>query len=203
MAKDLPASAQKTKEGEFDSQCEHWLREMAAGNEQALNSLYDATLAKVYAVAKRIIGEPSAAEDIVTDVYWQAWTNASQYEPERGRPVTWLLTICRSRAIDEYRRQAAARRSIDAARAAEELPLAEEPDDMLQATDDEHAVHALLKKMEPGQRQLIALAFFKDFSHQQIADCTGLPLGTVKTTVRRALLKLRDALSETEVQFQS
>lgn len=203
MVKTSLSGDQSASDEEFDSQCVHWLQEMSAGNEQALNSLYDATLGKVYAVAKRIIGEPSIAEDIVTDVYWQAWTNASKYEPRRGRPVTWLLTICRSRAIDEYRRQAAAQRVVDAAATAEESQPVDEPSDILQAADDGHVVHALLKEMEPGQRQLIALAFFRDFSHQQIADCTGLPLGTVKTNVRRALLKLRDALSETEGQFQT
>ena len=178
---------------EFDARCASWLQGMSEGNEQALNSLYTETLGRVYAVAKRIVGEESIAEDVVTDVYWQAWTNAGQYESGRGRPITWLLTICRSRAIDEYRRQAATRRGIDAA-AAEEMALADEPDDMLQAAEQGHAVHALLSDMEPEQRQMLALAFYRGLSHQQIADCTGLALGTVKSTLRRALQKLRHSL---------
>ena len=201
MAQDLPVSTDDGVHQGFDSRCARWLSEMSEGNEQALNALYDATLGRVYAVAKSIVGESSNAEDVVTDVYWQAWTTAGKYEPARGRPITWLLTICRSRAIDEYRRLSATRRGIEAA-TAEQLPLVDEPDDLLQVAEKGHIVHGLLEEMEPAQRQLVALAFFRDLSHQQISDCTGLPLGTVKSNLRRALQKLRQALAEHGAQLQ-
>lgn len=196
MATDMPMDAGAGGDIEFDANCERWLQEMSEGSERALNALYDATLGRVYAVAIRIVGESSTAEDVVTDVYWQAWTTAGKYQSARGRPITWLLTICRSRAIDEYRRQSAARRGMDAA-ADCDLPAADEPDDLLQSTEVGATVHALLRDMEPEQRQLVALAFFKDMSHQQISDCTGLALGTVKSNLRRALQKLRRSLGET------
>ncbi len=179
---------------EFDARCRQWLKGMAEGNEKALNELYDATLGKVFGVAMRIVGDTALAEDVVTDVYHEAWNKAGRYEQTRGRPITWLLTICRSRALDQYRREASAARKVEAAAAAGIAGGVAEPDELLESVEQGHAVHAVLMTISDEDRQLIGLAFFRGLSHRQIADVTDMPLGTVKSRIRRALQSLGEAL---------
>ena len=171
----------------LDARLVLWLEEMASGNETALSDLYDATLGKVYGVAIRIVGDSTLAEDVVTDVYHDAWCKAASYSRERGRPLAWLLTICRNRALDRYR-------TVEAA-AAEPAPDAvDEPEVLLGSVEESHAVHALLATISTEDRQLIALAFFRGMTHQQIAETTAMPLGTVKSRIRRALNTLSEAV---------
>ena len=179
---------------EFDARCLQWIQQMSNGNEQALGEFYDATLGKVFGVAIRIVGDSTLAEDVVTDVYHEAWKNAARYDQLRGRPITWLLTICRNRALDEYRRESSAARKVEAAAVLEVPGTVDEPDALLEAAEEGHAVHALLATIEPEDRQLLALAYFRGLSHQQIAAHTDLPLGTVKSRIRRALNKLGEAV---------
>ena len=178
----------------LDARLIQWLGEMASGNEQALSDLYDATLGKVFGVAIRIVGDATLAEDVVTDVYHDAWNKAATYNRERGRPLAWLLTICRNRALDRYRHELSTARTIEAAAAQPVPDAADEPDALLEAVEEGHAVHALLATISTDDRQLIALAFFKGLSHQQIADVTAMPLGTVKSRIRRALTALGQAV---------
>ena len=166
---------------------------MAEGDEQALSDLYDATLGRVYGVAVRIVGDAALAEDVVTDVFLDVWNKAAQYDRARGRPITWLLTICRNRALDEYRRESSAQRKVEAAAAGTLPETAEEPDMLLESVQAGHTVHTLLAAISTEDRQLIALAFFRGLSHQQIADVTDMPLGTVKSRIRRALNSLGEA----------
>ena len=178
----------------LDARLMQWLGEMATGNEHALSDFYDATLGKVYGVAIRIIGDSTLAEDVVTDVYHDAWNNASTYSRERGRPLAWLLTICRNRALDRYRHESSAARTIEAAAAQQVSDAVDGPDALLASVEESHAVHALLATISTEDRQLIALAFFKGLTHRQIADVTAMPLGTVKSRIRRALNTLSEAV---------
>ena len=178
---------------EFDARCLRWLREMSAGSEHALGELYDATLSRVFGVAVKIVGDPTLAENVVTDVYYDIWRNASRYNEVRGRPITWILAICRNRALDEYRRESSAARRVEAATVLDVPETADEPDAILQALEDGRVIKMLLTEISADDGQLIALAFFKGLSHQQIADCVDLPLGTVKSRIRRALSTLSAA----------
>ncbi len=178
----------------LDARLTQWLGAMASGDEGALSDFYDATLSKVYGVAIRITGDSALAEDVVTDVYYDAWTKAAAYVAERGRPLAWLLTICRNRALDRYRRESSAARTIEAAAAGQVPDAVESPDALLACVEEGHAVHALLATISTEDRQLIALAFFKGLTHQQIAETTAMPLGTVKSRIRRALAALGDGM---------
>jgi RNA polymerase sigma-70 factor (ECF subfamily) len=169
---------------------------MAANNEAALGEFYDATLGKVYGLALRITGRPDAAEDVAAEVYHQAWRQAERYDAARGRPLTWLLTMVHSRALDSLRRRDEAESHPEPETLAEPAidPRAD-PLDLLLGVERDSAVHVALQLASPIQRQLLALAFYRDLSHQEIADHTGLPLGTVKTHLRKGLLALQAALS--------
>ena len=181
---DTPAGA------DLDERCAHWIARMAEGDEHALGALYDATLGKVYGVAMRVVGDTALAEDIIAEAYHDAWRNAGRFDSKLGRPITWLLTICRNRALDEYRRRAADMRKTESAAQYSVAETADTPDELLAAIEAGHVVHGLLAAISADDRQLIAMAFFKGLSHQQIADHTDMPLGTVKTRLRRALQKL-------------
>ncbi|MFO1319708.1 MAG: sigma-70 family RNA polymerase sigma factor [Burkholderiales bacterium] len=168
---------------------------MARDDEAALGELYDATVSRVYGLALRITRTPAAAEDVVAEVYHQSWRDARRFDPERGAVVTWLLTICRSRAIDSLRRRDEAECHPDPETlAAIEPSDPSDPPGLLSTYQAHSALHRALAGLSAVQRQMIALAFFRGLSHQEIAEHCGMPLGTVKTHVRKALERLRLAL---------
>lgn len=178
-----------------DAHCCVLLAAIAKQDESALAALYDATLSRVYGLALRITRKPEAAEEVVADVYLQVWRKAAAYDAARGRALTWLLTICYSRALDQLRRKDEAEAHAEPETLRTDLTDGDnDPLDLLQAVENQHAIHAALESLSPIQRQLIALAFFKGLSHQEAAAQSGLPLGTVKTHIRRALEQLRQAL---------
>lgn len=180
----------------LDAELRAVIARAARRDERALERLYDLTFGRVYAVALRILRNAETAEEVVEDTYWQAWREASRYDPARGRALTWLLTICRSRALDALRRREPAEvtgdiESLQSDVAAEKT----DPYELLDAFQRSSAIHAAIGKLKPQVRQLVALAFFRGLTHQEIADACDMPLGTVKTTLFRACRQLQDCLS--------
>ena len=102
------SSTANNRSREFDARCAKWLAQIAAGEESALEAFYSETLANVYGIAIRITQDRGIAEEVVIDVYHQVWLQAAQYSEERGRPLTWLLSISRSRALDHLRKESRA-----------------------------------------------------------------------------------------------
>ena len=168
---------------------------MGNGDEAALGFLYDMTLSKVFGLALRITGRRDLAEEVSIETYWQAWREAVRFDAARGVPIAWLLMITRSRALDLLRKQDSAVSCPEP-----EMLIADETGDdsplsQLLSAEQNIALQDALHTLTPIQRQMIALAFFKDMSHQEISDCTGLPLGTVKSHLRRAQDSLKLTLS--------
>ncbi|HEV8150809.1 MAG TPA: sigma-70 family RNA polymerase sigma factor [Gemmatimonadales bacterium] len=175
------------------------LDRVAQGDEAALERLYDRYAAVLYALAYRIAGERSDAEEIVLDSFTQAWRDATRFRSERGSVAAWLTMICRSRALDLVRARARRARVASSAAAAE--PGA--PPAMGSAVGGERDIERLerrkvvaeaLRGLSPPQRQAIELAYYDGLSHSEIAERLGEPLGTVKTRVRLAMEKLREML---------
>ena len=164
-------------------------------DERALARLYDETSSRVYGLALRICRQAAMAEEVVEEAYWQAWRQAPRFDPVRGEVMTWLLTIARSRALDALRRDERFRHEElaedGAETAAESAPAAL---DLLDAMRGERRVHEALATLDARSRQLVALAFFRGLTHEEIATQAGMPLGTVKSLIRRALLQLRQLL---------
>ena len=176
---------------------DQWLRAMARGEEQALGSFYDATLSRSYALALRIVRDREAAEDVVAETYLQVWREAQRYDSARGNALAWLMTICRSRALDYLRRL----EPVEFHAEPDTLPGADVPrsvatDDLVSALQEGHRVREAVAQLPPVQRQLLALAFFRGLSHQEIAEHSGLPLGTVKSHIRKAQNALRLVLEK-------
>ena len=172
------------------------MRRMAAGDGGALAELYDRHGRAMFSLAVRILRDEGDAEEVVQDVFAQAWRQASRYDTTRGAVVAWLLMMTRSRGIDRLR----ARRGQpplegdhpsalrDAADTAPPVDLA------LLTADDISRVRAALEALPDAQRMAIELAFHEGLTHTEVAERLEEPLGTIKTRIRVGLLRLRAAL---------
>jgi RNA polymerase sigma factor (sigma-70 family) len=169
---------------------------IAKGDERALEALYDETVGRVFGLALRIVRNRESAEEVTEDVFIQVWRSAATFDAARGAPIAWLLTICRSRALDHLRRAepALAHPDPQSLREAVDAEHDDDPQNLLAAARDHALLKRALESLTPQQRQLLALAFFRGFTHQEIAAHSGLPLGSVKTWIRRALAVLRKEL---------
>lgn len=175
-----------------DAQLAALIARIARQDERALEALYDATSRRVHTLARRMLQNRALAEEVVEDCYWQVWRQAARFDAERGRPMTWLLAVARSRAIDALRRdQRFQHDPLPEADALEATASAAPPQDLLDATRGAGALHAALLRLDARSRQLIGLAFFRGLTHEEIAEREQLPLGTVKSLIRRALQALR------------
>ena len=174
------------------------LRRMAAGDQGAIEILYERYKGMAFALALRITGDAGLAEDVLQEAFVGAWRNADRYEPTRGSVKTWLLSIVHHRAIDATRR----RRPVSV------LPDPELPPPVaLTAPDvwpevagrlDRDAIREAMATLSAVQREALELAYFGGLTQQEIAFRTGAPLGTVKSRMRLALLALRRALAGTD-----
>ena len=178
------------------------LERLAQTDKSALAELYDLSSSTVFGLVLRIVGDRSDAEEVTLDVYMQVWKQAERYDSSRGRVLSWLLTIARSRAIDRLRSKAAKDRGreqpLDAAGVAEVADASLDPEQSSFEATRKTTVLTALDSLQTDQRQAIELAYFAGMSHSEIADRTGQPLGTVKTRIRVGMLRLRKTLQPLE-----
>ena len=180
-----------------------WIQRITKQDEAAFAALYEACVGRVYGLALRITRHAALAEEVAEDAFWQIWREAPRFDPARGSAMAWLLTITRSRALDALRARDPAELVEDAGELVDRLntqggqDTLASPVDLLSATQADHSLHNALSKLDAQPRQLIALAFFKGLTHDEIAAHTGLPLGTVKSHIRRGLTALKTLLGDT------
>jgi len=171
------------------------LARVGVGDERALEQLYDATSARVFALALQILHDRQAAEETTLDVFTQAWKQASRYDATRGTPLGWLLVLTRTRAIDLLRvRGRASSREAPLDTASLIADLAPSPESDTVAGQDAVRVRRALALLQPHQREALLAAFFGGLSHSEVAKALSLPLGTVKTHIRAGLQQLRRLL---------
>ena len=163
-------------------------------DQHALARLYDATKRLVYGLVLRIVGDPSAAEEVLLDVYMQAWRQASRYSEDRGSPMAWLTTIARSRALDRLRSGSQDRQRSQPLELVGHQATAIGADDAAVASELQKFIRRALDTLSPEQREVIELAYYRGLSHSEIALELGQPLGTVKTRTRLGMIKLRELL---------
>lgn len=168
------------------------LERIAGRDAQALADLYDRYAPVALALAGRILGDRSEAEDVLQTVFTRVWQEAARYDPAKGSPAAWLLSWIRNGAIDRLRRREALRRatlhSVDQAAAAGDVAVSSD------ASEEREKVARAVASLPADQRQVIELAYFEGLSQTQIAQKLGEPLGTIKTRVRLGMNKLRQAL---------
>jgi RNA polymerase sigma-70 factor (ECF subfamily) len=167
---------------------------VAAGDRAALRMVYQDTSAKLFGVCLRILNDRSEAEDVLQDVYVTVWRKAGSFDPGRASPITWMVAIARNRAIDRLRATTMSRRMapIDAADAvADPAPAAVERVELAQ---QHRRLAGCLEELEARQSAAIRAAFLDGATYEQLAARMGVPLGTMKSWIRRGLLKLRACL---------
>src|SRR5271157_3091707 len=165
---------------------------MLSGDETALGILYDRYGGLVYSVAKHILGDSGAAEEVLQDIFHQLWRSASSFDSARGSLSSWLLVMARNRSIDRVRR-----RTPSVGEEVAETLHGPGLDLESVAAQNEMAarVRAALRALPETQRRAIELAYFEGLTQSEIAKRTGDPLGTVKTRLRTALASLKTAFS--------
>ena len=170
---------------------------IAAGDRAAMAELYDRYADVVFSLARRMMRQPAEAEDVVQEVFTQAWRQAGRYDAGRASAAAWLLNMTRTRAIDRLR-AARARQRISGTDDRLELTPAGGETQEAQVIGGERAerVRAALSVLGEAQRQAIDLAYFGGLTHDEIAERLSEPLGTIKTRIRSGLSKLRHALME-------
>jgi RNA polymerase sigma-70 factor (ECF subfamily) len=170
------------------------LARIAGGDRNALKLLYRDTAAKLFGVCLRILRDQGEAEDVLQDVYLTVWQRAATFDPRRASPVSWLVAIARNRSIDRIRSGAFVRRmrSVDAAldiadnalSALEQVEIAEENQRLVRCLDE----------LEPQDASAIRAAFLDGATYEMLAEQMKVPLGTMKSRIRRSLIKLRACL---------
>jgi len=168
----------------------------ARGDEVALADLYDQTCATVYGLALRIARDHAMAEEVTADVYLQVWRQAARFDAARGTPLSWLLVLARSRAIEQVRTRT---RQLEEPGHLDELPERPAegpgPEEQSAAAQRHRLVRQAMMELPREQHQVIERAYFLGLSHAEIAVLLDEPLGTVKTRIRLAMTRLRAALA--------
>ena len=167
---------------------------VAMGDRAALGNVYRLTAAKLFGVCLRILSDRSEAEEVLQETYLTVWRRADGFDPARASPITWLVTIARNKAIDRLRATGAMRRSepIEAAEAVSDP--AAPPTARIEAADDRRRLEHCLGELEPRHASAIRSAFLDGTTYEELAERMAVPLGTVKSWIRRGLLKLRACL---------
>lgn len=174
------------------------LRRCAAGDQQAFAEVYDATSARAFGLALRVLRDRAQAEDAVQEAYLQVWRQSARFDPDRGSAVSWILMIVHGTAVSAVRssqsrsnREEVYERQSDPLRVGREDPTSAAAD----ASMDADRVRDALGQLTDLQRSAIELAYFEGRTHTEVAGIIGIPLGTAKTRIRDGLLRLRDVMS--------
>jgi RNA polymerase sigma-70 factor, ECF subfamily len=173
------------------------MQHIAERQADALAALFDRHGPAVYALGLRMLREPGLAEELLSDVFLEIWTRCERYDPSRAAPVTYVMILARSRAIDRRRSTG---HSVTATEALDDssqnAPTAKTPNPADSALHDElrGQIRKAMQQLEPDQRQAVELSFFDGLSHSEIAAKLGKPLGTIKSQIRKGLIRLRDGL---------
>ena len=160
--------------------------------------IYDRHGGAAYSLAYRIVGDPSVAEDVTQEAFISVWRSGARFDAARGSVRTWTLGIVRNRAIDALRRSAgsAPKLDLDDEAVLESRPAAELTDSEAIRRETARKVRGALSELPAEQSEVIGLAYFGGFTHSEIAEMLGMPLGTVKGRMRLGLEKIRNTLAE-------
>ncbi len=200
MRRALPlVSPHMEPDSSFDPAAEiELLRLIGQGDRNSFAQLYDRFAGVLFSVANRVLNNQEAAEDVLQDVFIQIWEKAPLYDPLRGKPLTWAVTLTRNKSIDRLRSTQRRNRLRDEVEK-ESLTFEQFDDkssvDAVDAMEKGAMVRAAIAKLSPDQRQAIELAFFSGLTQTEIAERLGEPLGTIKARIRRGMMKLKDVIS--------
>ncbi len=173
------------------------LQKIGQGDRRSFEALYDRFSGVLFSTAYRVLNNREAAEDVLQDVFIQIWEKAALYDPARGKPMTWAITLTRNKSIDRLRSTQRRNRLQDDL--LHESETVEKFDDRssfeaLSSVETGGMVRAAIQKLSKDQREAIELAFFSSLTQTEISERLGEPLGTVKARIRRGMMRLREVL---------
>ncbi len=182
-----------------DSELMDLLDRIAVQEEAALKQLYEHTAARLYGLALRVVGNKEWAEDVLQESFLGIWRTAGSYRASLSPPMAWMGMVVRSRALDFLRRRRAERMHLsvpwDDDESSQPASEAQGPMQLVEASEQAVVLHQCLQRLEQPQRQVVSLAYLRDLSHSELASQLQLPLGTVKTWMRRSLEQLRKCMA--------
>ena len=173
------------------------LARTARGDTAALARLYDRHSGLLFSLVVHILRDRHEAEDVLQEAFLQIWERAPLYDPTLGKPMSWLVSLTRNKAIDRFRKRRRAAETVAQATAAAEVWPTHVPADEAhapQAQDDAALIRRALMELSAAQRQAIELAFLSGLTHLEIAEKLATPAGTIKARIRRGMMTMRDAL---------
>lgn len=170
----------------------NWIGQIAQQNQNALSQLYDRYAQIIYSMAYRSLGSVEESEELVMDVFAQVWRTADRYDANKARVDTWIFMIARSRICDRLRSHQRRGKVTDALMSFETIQTYE--NEAVELSERRSVVISAMGTLPLEQRQVLELSYYGGFSHREIAERTGLAIGTVKTRIRLGLEKLRSAL---------
>jgi RNA polymerase sigma-70 factor, ECF subfamily len=182
-------------QGSRQQRLEKLMRDVALRDQRAFRTLYDATRAKLYGVILGILGERSAADDILQEIYVKIWDKAADFDPGKASPITWMATIARNRALDEVRRP---RLTIDLPDEALERVAGNDPHPLerRQGSEQFRRLMACLAALAEERRQMVLLAYYRGWTREALAKRFDRPVPTIKTLLHRSLAQLRGCLGD-------
>ena len=173
------------------------LHRIGQGDRRSFEELYDRFSGVLFSTGYRVLNNQEAAEDVLQDVFIQIWEKAALYDPARGKPMTWAITLTRNKAIDRLRStQRRSRLQDDLEHEAQTVEQFDDKNsfDAVSSVETGEMVREAIKKLSKDQREAIELAFFSSLTQTEISERLGEPLGTVKARIRRGMMKLKDLL---------
>lgn len=185
-------SLESQRPGRDSSELAGLLRAVSGGDRRAFAILYDRTSAKLYGICLRLLGSEAEAQDVLQEAYVRIWSNAGRFDPTKASPITWLAVVARNKAIDRLRQRVSATDGIEAAADVEDD--APSAFDLVDAQQDADRLAGCLEELEEQPRAAIRAAFLDGLSYPELAERDSVPLGTVKSWIRRGLQRLRGCL---------
>jgi RNA polymerase sigma-70 factor (ECF subfamily) len=170
------------------------LRLSGRGDEAAFARLYDATAARAYGLAVRVVRDPSQAEEVTQEAFLEIWRTASRFDAAKGSAVSWILTLVHRKAVDRVRSAEASTRRDTTYHQSNVAVAHDSTAEAAQASMEARRVRQALDSLTGVQREALELAYFKGYTHTEVATMLDLPVGTAKTRIRDGLIRLRDTM---------
>jgi len=164
------------------------------GDEAAFARLYDATSARAYGLAVRVVRDPSQAEEVAQEAFLEIWRTAGRFDPAKGSAVSWILTLVHRKSVDRVRSAEASTRRDTTYHQGTQVVEHDSTAEAAQASMEARRVRQALGSLTEVQRQALELAYFKGYTHTEVAKMLDLPVGTAKTRIRDGLIRLRDTM---------
>ena len=172
------------------------MRAFASRDERAADTLFERFASRIYGLGIVMLGGDAAAQDLVQDTFVKLWRNADRYDTSRGKLETWVLLVARSLAIDALRRRVLEVRSLEATAKPREDDPSAGPEELAATGDLADRARRAMERLSPEQRSALELAYFGGRTSAEVAEMEGIPVGTAKTRIRSALLRLREEMAE-------